>query len=472
MPPADHAKPSAGGTLLGPTTRIGFVLRKCGCNAHNALCKRHGVEPPTPVRDWGHAHAYVDAMIHAAPWDYDGPDPTDRTAWMSKWPRGKQAAIDYSERRDEVRPELLQAMIKREINHSMPTKARLIQFYHNMATQAAYGPDFGTLQKSIFNWSKDYEYLGIRVTYASGMNPGLLGSWMSHALDRFPDPWFYERDGKNWDSTMQRFHHLLKMRIYNAYSPGLASFVERGFECRAYCVLPNGTLSYIIHGTVKSGHNDTTLGNSIINACIALECCALLGLEAEILVAGDDLLVVTNVNPEGLVALEAQFGITPEARVFRSYLDVSFISGCWLAGDGGYIFVPKLGRLLARLWWTASPPAAKNLANFKYSIVNGLLGACGGVPLYREFLGCPSGQLISLGRDYDFWVANFGGAGSNRATVDDLCSKYRLNPTEFRELTQVLTELGHEPCLVRHPLLERVCEHDLADLMERPLAGL
>jgi hypothetical protein len=409
-------------------------------------------------------------MIRAAPWDYDGPNPADRAAWMAKWPRGKQEAIDVSERRDEVRPELLKSMIKREINHSMPTKARLIQFYHNMATQAAFGPDFTTLQKSIFGWSKSFRHRGVRVTYASGLNPGQLGKWLSDALDRFPNPWFYERDGKNWDATMQRFHHLLKQRIYSAYSPGLAAFVERGFECRAYCELPNGTFSYIIKGTVKSGHNDTTLGNSIINACIALECCIALGLEAEILVAGDDLLVVCNANPEGLAALEAEFGIKPEARVFRSYLDVSFISGCWLAGNGGFIFVPKLGRLLARLWWTASPPAARHMTNFKYSIVNGLLGACGEVPLYKEFLGRPSGKLISLGRDYDFWVANFGGAGVNRATVSDLCDKYRLNPTEFDELALVLSRLGHRPCLIKHPLLERICEHDLADLMDRPLA--
>jgi hypothetical protein len=449
---------------------MGFVLGKCGCNAMNALACRHGVEPPAPLLDWFHANRYVDALIKDHPWSFGTLAPDDFWSWMDRWPRAKRLAILLSMARDTVCPSRLLAMIKRENNHSWPTKARLIQYYYNMATQAAYGSQFVALQKALFAWAPEHPYEGVRVTFGSGMNNGDLGDWMTRVHDRFARPFFYERDGKNWDATMQRFHHDLKMRLYRVYDPGFAKFVDDGFACLADCRLPNGLFRYRIVGTVKSGHNDTTLGNSLINACIAIEACVRLGLQAEVLVVGDDLLVATELDPSGLSDIERGYGINPEARVFRSYLDVSFISGCWLRAGAGHIFVPKLGRLLARLWWTTSPPSKKQLRNYRHSVVAGLRAVLGRVPLYDEFLRAPTGAAMPMSKDYEMWVSSFGGPTPTSETEIDLMNKYHFNPSQMAEVRAYLAGLSCEPKLIVHPLLDQIMLTDLSDLHDRPVA--
>jgi len=304
------------------------------------------------------------------------------------------------------------------------------------------------------------------------MNAEQYGTWMQEAVDRFgPDLWFYERDASTWDAMMQRFHHNLKMRVYRAANPQLADFVEGGFKCKATGWIKDSVLKYTIVGTVKSGHNDTTLGNSLINAMIALEVCARSGLSAEILVAGDDLLVACDADPSGLAALEREYGIIPKFGVFRDYLDVSFVSACWLRTSTTFLFVPKLGRLLARLWWTVKPPSIRKIRDYRYSVVTGLRTAVGSVPLYDEFLRCEGGVAIELGRDFRFWVDNFrGNAPCDQVTVDDLMRKYHLLPSEYEGLRHFLADLPLHSCLFSHPLVEKVCLVDLADPEDRQLA--
>lgn len=469
LPPDVCTSASAGATLLGPTCRSGYVCRKCACNALNALVRRHGVEPPAPTSLWLHAEEYVSSLISARPWLVGPVDPTDWRGWLSRWPLAKVRTILTSVARDPIRPWLLQAMIKRESGHAMPKKARLIQYYPNQHTQAVYGPMFVALQKAIFAWVPTFVYRGVRITYASGLNSKGIADWMSGVYNRFHSVRFYERDGTNWDSTMQRFHHDLKMRIYRAYDAGFAEFVELGFRATAHASFPNGTLSYILDGTVKSGHNDTTLGNSIINSMIALEAVVQSGHSAEIIVVGDDLIVATDGDPSGYAAIEASYGIRPEARCFDDYIDISFISGCWLRASDGFVFVPRLGRLLARLWWSVNPPSARQYQNYRYSVVHGLRASCGSVPLYSEFLQADDGLVIPE-KDRDMWLANFGGAVADATTERDICRKYWLLPSELAELRNYFRSLPRGPCLMSHPLVERVCDVDLADLLERPLA--
>jgi hypothetical protein len=296
---------------------------------------------------------------------------------------------------------------------------------------------------------------------------------MVRVHDRFGSPWFYERDGKSWDATMQRFHHDLKMRVYRAYSRELAEFVDRGFVATGMAGFPDGVLRYRINGTVKSGHNDTTLGNSLINAMIALEACCILGIEAEILVAGDDLLIATAVDPSQLSAIEATFGIVPDARVFRDYIDVSFISGCWLRADGGFKFCPKLGRLFAKLWWTVQPPSARHALSYRQGVVSGLGVSVGDVPLYRDFLRAETAKPMApeqVSRDFARKLGFLGGNAANADTTIDLMRKYHLLPSEFEGLATFLRELPMYPCYFSTELVDRVLDVDLADLQVRPLA--
>lgn len=459
-----------GATPMGPVYREAYVCRSCACNVLNALSERHGVEPPRFTGSWAAGLNYVDYLVDRKVWHFEA-DGYGWDWWFNRWSLSKRIAIKTSMVYDLVVAGYLNAMIKREVSHAFPKKARLIQYYRNMATQALWGPMFVAVQKGVFRATEDYEFAGCRITYGSGLAPGGLAAWMERVHERFPTPWFYERDGKNWDATMQEQHHLLKMRLYEAVDKDFAAFVDAGFDAVGHVGFPDGVIQYRLHGTVKSGHNDTTLGNSLINACIALEACARLGLRAEILVVGDDLLIATESDPSAVVDVERTFGIVPEARVFRDYIDVSFISGCWLRASGGFLFVPKLGRLLARLWWTCSPPGARKADVYRAAIVAGLVANIGDVPLYAAFLKPQSRPVdYSLGRDYGYWVASFGGNAADASTTRDLMRKYHFLPSEIDALSAEFASLPRGPAFVVSDLAERVMQVDLADLLDRPLA--
>jgi len=469
MPPRVCEENEIGAVCVGPVSRSGYVCRRCPCNVVNAFCLRHGAEPPPVTEVWSEALEYWDTFIKARPWLYSDLYPLEFETWLRKWPKHKQDMIMRSIDEDKVLLGELQAMIKREAGWNPPTKARLVQFDKNPATLAAVGPDITCLQKTLFEWANGFTYKGIRVTFASGLDGGGLAQWMEDVLHRFPHPYFYERDGKNWDSCMVELHHSLRMRIYTAYSPELARHVDACFNCVATVMFPEGKFKYRICGTNKSGHADTTLFNCIVNASITIEALARLGRKAEVIIVGDDLLVASDEDLSGMVEIERGFGIVPVARQFRDPLEVSFISGCWLPSSTGWMFLPKLGRLFAKLWWTCSPPAPKKLRSYRYSVVTGLRAVVGDVPLYADFLHAAVAPLMPLGRDFELRAANYGGAKADGVTLDALCRKYHMSPSDIIELAGFLRSLPDEPCTMKHPLIDQVMEVDLVDPLDRPL---
>jgi hypothetical protein len=363
-------------------------------------------------------------------------------------------------------------MIKRECHHKPATKARLIQFYANYVTQSEFGPEFAAFQKSYVTWIRDKPIVdGVHVTIASGMNGRELGEWMQAVHDRFPRPVFYERDGKNWDATMQRGHIDLILPVYSAIDPRLARFAEMGFKCTAVCRLPDGVLIYRITGTVKSGHNDTSSRNSYINAAISASVFHELGLEVEIIVAGDDLLVAvgSDFDLATVMALEARRGIVPEARKFTSYQHVSFISGCWIMSGPSFLFVPLLGRLLARLWWTVKPPGKKHERDYIHSVCLGLAPLVGELPVYRVLLSSHDrgGKLIEVDKGHKYICPPAPETVDYGIALGSLSARYGVASSELEAFEEELAALAGRKCIFRNAMVDQIESVDLADLATR-----
>jgi len=461
----------SGATLVGLATAMSHACRSCGCNAHNALCYRHGTRQPPVVRDFVFsrdfflqlrplvADSYYDYFSH---WE---------DAWIEKWPLGKRRAIENSETFEFVCPDEITCMVKREGGHTFPKKARCIQYYRTMCTQSLFGPHFTALQKACVEvlYRRGQK---IKVTLASGLNSVQLGRWMSDCLDEYDTPFFYERDGKSWDATMQRAHHDLKLVLYDVVGDDFVRFVEQGFSVRACGRFDTGELKYRLRGTVKSGHNDTTLGNSLVNAAIAFEAMSVLGLSGDIIVAGDDLLVVlaSDFDEHAFARVESELGITPEYRKFNDYRDVSFISGIW-CDAGGLLFVPKPGRLLSRLMWTTKPPIPRDFDAYVHSVVVGQRDLSGFLPVMNAFYRANDrdARLIATGK---------------RPLVDPglpdvdpmrvfawFCDRYSIVPAEIADCESFV--LGHagKVGLLVHPVLDQIMSVDLSDLGDRPVVG-
>lgn len=458
-----------GATLLGVAFERAWVVRSCICNAHNALVLRHGVpQPPITAELLEPTEAilrnfelsYMDMHEHFS-------------GWLSKWSATKQRAILDSIARDELALGQLTPFVKRETAHKEPTKGRLIQGYRNMRTQALFGPEFTCVQKAlcaVFNLAGCEVAPGIRLTIASGFNADELGQWMTNCLAEYSSPVFYERDGKAWDATMQKPHHDFKQIFNRRVCEPLADFVDANFKCRATLHSTTGTLRYTLVGTVKSGHNDTTSGNSIVNGYICASAMAKLGLKGHAIVAGDDLLACIDgeFDLSSLLKAEASYGIRPEGAKFRSPLDVTFISACWLPdGHGGHLFVPLLGRLMARLWWTVNPPGRRHLDVYRHSVASGLLAAVRGIPLYDDYVRAgdrTADRIIAFHKHVRERADRvIDPAAVSRALRD----KYELTVAEFDHLRTLLRTVG-DAVIISDPVASRVMHRDLCDIDVRP----
>jgi len=457
-----------GGTLVGWTASMAHVLRKCLCNAHNALTNRHGAKPPLVSRDVNEVLSDFAEAVRGYDADYLMHPMKEWFNWFSKWPLSKQVAFLKSRATEDIIPDQVKAMVKREINHKMPTKARLIQFYRTLATQAEFGPEFYALQKVVTSIFRRHRMGDIDVTLASGMNSAELGRWMEEVLAEGAVQ-FYERDGKNWDSSMQKQHAAFRQGFYSLFDARLAEFASSCDKVTGSAVFPGGKLKYSVNYTVKSGHNDTTLGNSLVNAAIAYAAFKRAGIPASILVAGDDLVVATYeyVNVDEIISIERNYGITPEAQTFTDFEQVSFISGIWMSDSERIGFVPQPGRLFARLWWTVNPPSKKKMQMYLRGVARGLLGVVGTMPILRTWVGMfdSEGESTRTDKCYNFRGSVF--SFSNEGIYGSYTRRYGIVKEDLVECEKWLRSLPLKPLYINHRVLTRMMEVDLADVRDR-----
>lgn len=466
-----------GATLVGLSTGLSYVCRTCACNAERAICHRHGVTPPPVTASFDDVIGYFDGVRESLLDGFVAYRAEWQDAWIYKWPAVKQRLIKESLDNDAVLPGRVKLMVKFESGHAMPSRPRGIQYYPNLATQAAFGPEFYALQKAHTSWFQRRDVgRGVKVTFASGLNSAALGDWMREVLAETPEPHFYERDGKNWDATMQAEHLRVRLAAYACAGADFCGFVEEGFDVRGSHA--RGGLKYRLRGTVKSGHNDTTLGNSIVNASIAMKAMWAMNLRGDVIVAGDDLLVVVSgdFDEHAFAQLERECGIVPDYRKFSNPTEVSFISGVWFPVGEDWIFVPKPGRLLARLFWAVHPPPAKTRQNYLNSIVLGLRPSCGDMPIVSAFLDAHYEEAVApcgpwaVGKYLKTW--SVGKRAESQLLAEAMCARYGISMLDIDAAEVAIREARGRVGLLSHPVLDRILEVDLADLDVRPLASL
>lgn len=471
-----------GATAVGTVFGMSWVARSCQCNGVNALVLRHGAEAPPCRRTFD---AY-DAAVARFVVEYAALDPEVYDGWLAKWPLSKQEAILKSIRDDRARPNALKTFIKREPGHARPKKGRLIQSYSTLSAQELCAREFRCFQKALgamFDVNGFELQPGVFVTIGSGLNANDIATWARVAQDRCKVPVYYERDGKNWDSTMQRPHHELKTRFARAVSQRLAEFMDASYSCTGVARFGSGDattrLVYQLNGTVKSGHNDTSSGNSLINAAISAEVFNRLGLRASVIVAGDDMLAVVDgdFDVDSVIAEEAAYGIVPEANKFYDLNDVSFISACFLSDGEEILFVPVLGRLLLRLWWTTKPPRPQERVDYMFGVASGLHASVRGVALYEDFVapvlrrGCVDEGVAEAHRLRRWRYSAFGDPTVTTSGFRTaLAMRYGITVDELDAFGRFLRELPTEPAFAWHYVADIIIARDCADVVSRPCA--
>lgn len=458
--------------MLGPAFGRARVARQCSCNVVNALVLRHLKVPPAATRTL-RAHHELDAAIAARARELRG---GAIQRWREKWPQHKLAAIDKSRDDDADKPDRIKLNIKREVCHDWITRGRGIQPYVNLRTQSEFGWAHMLWQKalagvlggegsSIFGYEV---YPGVHIAMASGWSAQRLSDWGSAGGGGY---WYYERDGKSWDATMSKKLLMRKVRAMRVFSRRLADHVQKGIVVRGRYRQGEVVIKWVTNeGTVKSGQNDTTSGNSFINALICANAFRDVGARGHILVVGDDLIARVDGKYDGLSEAEAAYGITPAFRWFRDIEHCTFISGCWVRSGNGYLFSPLVGRLLKRLWWTVSPPGRRRLDHYRHGVAVGLLTTYGDHPILRAFLGryvIPGHTLH--GRDIPVSHRPGGPLHHPGGWVDGLCERYGCDPGTLESWCEILRSVSSEGRVYDCPTFDPIFRRDLSDIADRPV---
>jgi len=479
-PPRRCTRPGeVGPELFGLTAGFCTAVRRCMCGAHNALCTRHGtIQPPVTTR-FEQFYKFLDDIGFDVRLEYEFLYEHYEANWIFKWDRGKRCAIQRDQDERSSLPGEVASFVKFELYTKIMEKARLIQANKNYVSQAAAGPECTALQKAYTKvLRRRREGPDIRVTFASGLNSLELGHWMEEVLADRPGCSFYERDGKSWDATMQRPHHDLKMYAYRFATDLFRGIIESGYDVVGHVDMGRGRaepsyMKYRLVGTTKSGHNDTTLGNSIINAGIAYEVMFRLGLRGDIIVAGDDLLVAVDgdFDADQFAACEREFGIIPEYRKFTTYKSVSFISGLWVPqdGEGRLVFIPKPGRQFAKLFWSLKRLTPRQVDDYVHSIAVCLTPVCGGLPVLGTFIAAHDrkGSIVPLEGKYYLHRGVSPIEYEPVTILEYFCERYQTSPAEISELEALIRANSGRVGILVHPLFQRMVQVDTCDIEER-----
>lgn len=450
------------------------VLAKCEHNALNALTKRHLTAPPNPFRGAFHPSLLNHISTHIRPFFQ-----TNRLQAQDTWKSGKTQtkleSIRISKMVDVCEFQKAKSFIKREVNPKIPTKARLIQGNKNEAT-AYFDPDtYKAIANSLSEIVYEVDGVAFELHYASHMNHSEIGERFTKEAHRPGNKVYDERDGKNWDSTMQEQHMRYEASVYALFDPTVAAnHITRSTRACGTIRLKDAIIKYKTAWKRLSGDWNTSVGNTIVSMAILVS--VIMQLPKDLrpdrvfgLFLGDDYLGVYNYGnrqvqrtalSQAMDAGEASMGITPVRAIFEDPLYCEFISlTCWPTYQGGYEFIPKISNILTKLFYSVHSPT-KHLAADIQATITALRPRYRGLRFVERFFtqhakAWPQRKttkpLASPLMDR-YTMLNLQGQETNINWAYGFAHKYRLPLTAF--------DFQH-PCvthayLLRHPVVDRL----------------
>ncbi len=384
------------------------ALAQCPTNAWNALVKRHLVQPQNVGRR-SYPNLFLTVLKQQTKNLYAKYSVQEEDQWRVGKPRAKLHQIDESRKFDRIASDRAKSFVKFEANTKIPKKARLIQGNKNEATAYERPEEYAAMSKTLQAiGDTTFKHAGItfQFRYAGGMNHDALSDqfteWMSMPGKKLID----ERDGSNWDATMQESLLISEARVYEMLRMCSAPrFLDR---CRGVLgkivakknAIERVVVQYATRWKRLSGDWNTSVGNTIISMIIAFVVLTELPIEMRptfvgAFFMGDDYLAVMAFESEpdaqelanALNHGESAMGITPVRGIFRDPYKVTFISlGVWPRFDGGYQFVPQPAKQLTKLFWTVKRLELKEIPNYQSVIAVAFWPVFWGFPLMMKFL--------------------------------------------------------------------------------------
>lgn len=346
--------------------RLPTVLAKCQHNALNALYRRHLTLPPNPFRIPFHPSFLRHIAAKVAP-NHSWATVDLQGTWKDKKTVAKITSIEESVKYDAIELQKAKSFVKREVNPDIPTKARLIQGNKNDRTAYLHPDEYRSIAHAFQNLVFVEDGVEFDLHYTSHLNADQISDLYTLETQRPGHKYYDERDGKNWDSTMQREHMEFESQVYELFNKEIADNHRlRSRSTTGTIRVADVVIKYVTCWKRLSGDWNTSVGNTIISMAICVT--VILGLPAHLrprrvcgFFLGDDYLGVYNYASQidrfllnrAMHDGEASMGITPVRNVFDDPLMCEYISmTAWPTHDGRIQFVPKISNMMAKLFYS------------------------------------------------------------------------------------------------------------------------
>lgn len=403
---------------------------------------------------------------------------------MSQLHKGKD--VDYK----------IKAFIKQEaILKNEPFDPRIIQG-RDVVYNCVIGPTILTASKilsaswSVFNNRCKYVYDEFAfpvATYASGYTRNKLGLWHQRSMEFLTafssDIVVYENDFSRWDRTVCSELIELEFKVYKWFFK-LPAKVQRGLKAQLKNLgYTRHGVKYTSEGTRKSGDQNTSVGNTILNALIHLFIfCEASGitdpskLPIRSIFLGDDgyILCDRKLAAKALKIskqIYLELGLKAKARIAELH-EAEFCSSIFVPVNGTYILAPKPGRILCKTFYSRKKLNFKKQQQWVKGICQGFLGDVSVFPwlvvLFRSILARTT--HVKAWRDPDkFHQYTFRSESVVKAdweSVDYLCRRYSISVSDLKEVTNwIANHVIDYNSYIAHPILASIHEVDVGPIM-------
>lgn len=473
-----------GHCLAGLSFGMACTMARCPTNAYNALALRHLARPAHRVS----IKLYNPFLTFYKHTLRSNLDQSLLANTAGEWRVGKTMvklnAIDQSKIFDEPKWQDCLAFVKFEVGCKIPTKARLIQGNVNEATAYQFPDVYAAITGALKHIGDEWvvcDGVRYRFHYAGGMNHNELSDSFSAAVAAAGSQYILdERDGKNWDSTMQLETLTAEALVYDMLKlPVVAPFLTRSKECwgRVRCQ-GYAPVKYVTSWKRLSGDWNTSVGNTLISMIICATTVRALPdhlrpAAVEAYFMGDDYLGVYTYDQvpsprdlhEALDHFECRCGITPERGLFRDPLAVTFISlGVWPRRTGGYQFVPQPAKQMVKLFCSVSRLSQKQVAEYNNGICIGFWHTYKDFAMMQTFLKAHYSPGVR-GKTLD-WYHIAQALTKEDRNVDwrgGFCLRYS------QPYTSTFFELPKMPYgILQHPIVDLMLGVESMDPVDRP----
>jgi hypothetical protein len=450
QPGDDHCKEGFGAALygVGLTSVVPTVLRTCSCNEQAAIIGRvlrpvnwSGTNPAVSratdravSKSWRALHRLMRGELSAHYWApfasdrmWDGTDnlsiatfsPVPFDHWVARFPASQRPKFEKA--RDMATGEVTEAekvyrafvKVEKSIQFTSDSPEgkkvpdpRLIQG-RSHPVKVRTGPTTLAMSKRLsIAW---HPLSGGPVAYSSGHGAETVGQWFGHSTAAVGarGPCVYvEDDQSRWDCHVHpecQTSWNKDMRDVGAPGHAMEVLMDRR---KKVGVARHGSV-YTCRGEVASGDGDTSCGNSAnhgkIKLLIGFEAGALDG-EYRCIVNGDDGVTVLTRSAlvrmggtKGLTNKYASYGFEAVVSVRESPYEVQFCSGrFWPVGEDGWVWGPKIGRVLGKTMWSTTMYSDKKASQWLKGVVMGLRYDLAHIPVLRAIVGTLIKQLAGV----------------------------------------------------------------------------